>query len=161
VPDLIDQIFGDEPEGEEEQFYPGSKKKRREKKPTIEFVPEEWRDNYVTKWLKGKETRMYPVGALATALGVSVQTVRRWSTQGKIPQAPFRLAANMMIDGRKVPGRRYYTQPLIEAVVDVFTERGIIGQGRIVWDEHEDVPIEIHEKWTRIINQSNQGEASA
>lgn len=149
-PDLIDEIFSDEPE--EQQYYPGSKRKRREEpKPVIEFIADPWRENFTLKPLKGVETKMYPVGALANALGVSVQSIRHWTRKGYIPAAPYRLPANMVIDGKKVAGRRLYTEPLIEAVVAAFEKRGLLGKPRIEWSQHNDLSIEIAETWSRIL----------
>lgn len=145
--DYIDELFGDKPKAPEEDFYPGSRRKRREKKETVEFVPDDWENNYVSKTVRGTELRLYPVGALATALGVSVPSVRRWSDQGHIPLAPYRLASNMVINNQKVAGRRYYTKGMIDAVVEVFATHKVLGSQRIAWDEYPDIPIEIHDKW--------------
>lgn len=146
---FIDESFGDHKKESpsEEDFYPGSRRKRREKKADVEFIPDDWHDDYVLKMVRGTETPLFPVGALATALGVSVPSVRRWSSQGRIPMAPYRLESNMIINGKKVAGRRYYTKAMIDAVVEVFAANGVLGSKRIEWDEYPDIPIEIHDKW--------------
>jgi hypothetical protein len=156
IPDLVDTIFGDgseEPSADE--YYPGSRRKKAEKPSSnVEFIPDPWRENFTTKVINGVETKMYPIGALANALGVSVQSIRHWTRSGYIPAAPYRLPANMVIKGEKVSGRRLYTEPLIEAVVAAFEKRGLLGKPRIEWSKHSDLPIEIKETWSRIVNQT-------
>ena len=55
-----------------------------------------------------------------------------------------------VINGKKVSGRRLYTEPLIDAVVAAFEKRGLLGKPRIEWAKHSDLPIEIRESWSRI-----------
>lgn len=161
--DLIDDFFseGEEPgipEGDmfmtdssEKEYYPGSKRKRREEPiSNVEFIPDPWRENYTTKMIRGVEMKMYPIGAFANALGVSVQSIRHWTRSGYLPSAPYRLPANMVIKGEKVSGRRLYTEPLIEAVVAAFEKRGLLGKPRIEWSKHRDLPIEIAETWSQL-----------
>jgi hypothetical protein len=140
--DLVDQIFDDE-------YYPGSKKKKAAP-VTLEFVSDPWRDNYVLKNMDGEEVRMYTIGSLADALGVSVPTVRAWTKNGYIPQAPFRLPSNMLVQGEKVAGRRLYTEALIDSLIHIFEKHNLLGQHRIVWKNHPEVPIEIFETWSRL-----------
>jgi hypothetical protein len=156
TPDLVDQIFGDdEPQDE---YYPGSKKKRTEKPVTsnVEFIPDPWMENFTLKTINGVETKMYAIGSLANALGVSVQSIRHWTRKGYMPAAPYRLPSNMIIKGEKVSGRRLYTAPLIEAAVAAFEKRGLLGKPRIEWSKHPDLPIEIKEQWSRIVKNPNQ-----
>jgi hypothetical protein len=141
--DLVDELFGT-------GYYPGSKQKRREKAFSPEFVSDPWQDQGFTKTVDGVEQTLYTVGALATALGVSTPTLRKWIREGRIPQAPYRLPSNMIVQGENVAGRRLYTAELINVTVDVFREHGILGSKRIVWDQYEEVSIELLEKWTRI-----------
>ena len=133
------------------EFYPGSKKTRREaQKPTVEFIPDPWREKFTVKTVRGQQVRLYTVSAIADALGVSVPTIRFWIKSGYIPQAPYRLPSTMIVAGQKAPGRRLYTEEVIDAAVAIFEKHGILGSRRIVWEEHADVPIEIIEAWTRI-----------
>ena len=156
IPDLVDQVFGsgsEEPPTDE--FYPGSRRKLAVKPSSPEFIADPWRENFSTKMIHGVEMQMYTIGALANALGVSVQTIRHWTRMGYIPKAPYRLPANMMINGNKVAGRRLYTAPLIEAVVASFEKRGLLGSTQVRWaTKYPDLSIEIREAWTRIYNQS-------
>lgn len=139
----------------DEEFYPGSKKKRKEKaNSNVEFIPDEWRDNYNLKTINGQEVRMYTIGALATALGVSVPAIRKWIKLGYLPQAPYRLPSNMVVNGQKVSGRRLYTEETIQAVVDIFEEEGVLGSSRIDWGSHEEIPIKVIEAWQDLLNQN-------
>ena len=159
--DLIDQFFPEE--GEEgkkepdEDLYPGSRRPLPKAKfvPVREFISDPWKDNYTIKTIGGVETKMYAIGALATALGVSVPSIRYWTRAGYLPLAPYRLPSNMIVSGKKVSGRRLYTEPLIEAVIDAFAKRDLLGKPRIEWSQHKDLPIEIREAWSRIINTTN------
>lgn len=154
--DFIDQMFSDgqAPEDEEQEYYPGSRRKRNASPDSgVEFIPDPWREKYNIKVIKGVETKMYPVGALANALGVSVQSIRHWTNKGYIPAAPFRLPSNMVVKGQKVSGRRLYTEALIDAAVEAFERRGLLGKPRITWSKHRDLSIEIKESWSRILNE--------
>ena len=151
--DYIDELFAREPHASsenDEDYYPGSRRKRRDKEPDLVFEPQDWHDDYTIKTVKGVDTRLYPVGALATALGVSVSSIRRWSVLGRMPAAPYRLESTMVVNGQRVAGRRYYSKEMIDAVVEVFTAHGVLGRQRIEWTEHPDIPIEIYEKWKAI-----------
>ena len=154
MPDLVDEMFGDTPEGEEE-YYPGSKRKIEREKPTdVEFIADPWQENYTMKKIGGIYIPMYPIGALADALGVSVQTVRYWTSKGHIPDAPFRLPSNMIIGGQKTKGRRLYTEEMIQAAVQAFEERGLLGVARIEWKTQLDLVSEIQRAWTRAYNKT-------
>lgn len=159
IPDLVDQVFGDGPEEPPaDEYYPGSKRKRAEKPASsnVEFIPDPWRENFTMKTINGVETKMYPIGSLANALGVSVQSIRHWTRSGYLPQAPYRLPSNMVINGKKVSGRRLYTEPLIEAAVAAFEKRGLLGKPRIEWSKHSDLPIEIAEVWSRTVKSTTR-----
>jgi hypothetical protein len=151
VPDLFDEVFGEEKV--EEPFYPGSKRKRREPTQAVEFVPNPWRDNYTVKTINGEEMKMYTIGSLAEALGVSIPTLRNWARSGYIPDAPYRLPSNMKVKGDSVAGRRLYTEELIDAVVAVFQAHGLLGKKRIIWDDYSTVPQEIAAAWQHILSK--------
>jgi hypothetical protein len=159
--DLIDDFF---PDGEEPdppstvEFYPGSRRKldQRDEVPAVEFIADPWRENYTTKLIKGTDMKMYPIGALANALGTSVQSIRHWTRSGYIPAAPYRLPSNMVIKGEKVSGRRLYTEPLIDAAIAAFEERGLLGKPRIEWSKHRDLSIEIKETWSRLVKNPTE-----
>jgi hypothetical protein len=157
IRDLVDQIFGGEEESPDD-YYPGSKRKKSAApaKPSVEFIPDPWRERFSIKQINGVDTKMYAIGAIADAMGVSTSTIRHWTRKGYLPLAPYRLPSNMIVKGEKVAGRRLYTEPLIDAAVAAFEKRGLLGKPRIEWSLHSDLPIEIREEWTRIVKRTNQ-----
>lgn len=142
-----------------DDYYPGSKRKRREAAPVVEFIPDPWREDFTVKTIGGKEVRLYTISALASALGVSVPSIRLWEKKGYIPQGPYRLPSNMLVHGQRTSGRRLYTEELIDAAVAVFEEHGILGSPRIMWERHSQVPIEIHDSWKSIMSNNRIGNA--
>lgn len=153
--DTFEEIFGEDPDPKDEK-YPGSNKSRREKPPSTEFVHDHsWRDVYTVKRINGKEQRFYTIGALAQALGVSTYSIKYWVRNGHVPNAPYRLPDMIQGDGLKRPGRRLYTAPMIDAVVELFDRHGLLGAQRIDWKKHEDVTADILQEWTRITKSSS------
>ncbi len=142
--DLVAEMFGDR-----EEFYPGSKRKRRPEPEPQEISGEMWRENYTVKKIGGQDRRFFPIGALADALHVSVETIRHWVKKGYIPNAPYRLPTSI-VHGQKHQGRRLYTEPMIDAAVKTFASRGLLDAQRIEWKKHHDLTIELHETWNRI-----------
>lgn len=147
--DLVAEMFGDR-----EEFYPGSKRKRRPE-PVQEATGEVWRENYTVKMIGGQERRFFPIGALAAALGVSVDTVRHWVKTSKMPNAPYRLSTSI-VHGQKYAGRRLYTEPMIDAAIAAFSKRGLLDVARIEWKNHHDLTVELHEVWSRIHQEETQ-----
>ena len=150
MPDLFEQMFNDDTE-KEVDYYPGSKRKRRPE-PVNPITGDMWRENYTVKNVGGTERRFFVIGALADALHVSVETVRHWVKKGQIPDAPYRLSMSI-VDGKKHPGRRLYTEPMIDAAVKAFASRGLLEAPRIEWKNHHDLTIELHETWGRIYRE--------
>lgn len=148
-------VVGHLPDDEEEDlFYPGSKRKRSEPL-SYDFIPDPWQDKFFLKTIRGEEVKVYAVGALAKALGVSPPAIRAWIRKGYIPQAPYRLPPNMKVRGEQAPGRRLYTAEYIEAAVHVFERNGVLGQTRIMWAQHPNISVEVLEAWQKI-NESNR-----
>lgn len=149
--DLIDSLFEEGGNDDLDRFYPGSKRERRteiERKPVVDEVS--WDADSVVKRLpNGREVEMFTVGALATALGHSVVSIRRWERIGYIPKTPYRFRSSV-VDGKRVEGRRLYTRALIESAVHAFSARGLAGKPRIDWSRHTDLPVELRETWEKI-----------
>lgn len=148
----VDAFFSPEQESESEsEFYPGSRRKRRPKGQPKErsSAPEEL-GRPVQKLLNGDLVDFYSAGALATALGKSLVTIRLWERKGYLPKAPYRLISENA-DGPLQAGRRYYTLPLIAAAVDEFQKRGLL-DARVEWGDHPDLPVAIAERWRAITN---------
>lgn len=152
--DLIDQMF--QP-SDEEDFYPGSKRKRRDR-PTEQAVVSDdlWREDFTTKTVGGKELRLFTIGAFAEALGVSVVTIRRWTKRGYIPQAPYRLPSTMKVQGETVAGRRLYTAEVIDATVAIFSKHGVDPAARVQFDQHPGLSMDIIDAWAAVLKKTRE-----
>lgn len=142
-----------------EDFYPGSKKRRRTLSPEVEErrrrQAEEgaWDSNPMLKQLpNGKTIELFSAGAFASALGRPLVTIRLWERRGYIPRAPYRLKPGML-NGKKVPGWRLYSREIVEATLASFRSRDLLEAPRIEWDQHHDLTIELVESWSRIHTQ--------
>lgn len=153
--DLIDQMF--QPEPEEEDFYPGSRHKRRDRPTEQVLVGDDlWREDYTTKTVGGRELRLYTIGAFAEALGVSVVTIRRWTKRGFIPQAPYRLPSTMKVQGETVAGRRLYTADVIDATVAIFRKHGVDPSQRVQFDQHPGLSMDIIDAWSAVLRKTRE-----
>jgi hypothetical protein len=132
---------------------PGSKQKRREvtdvaKKRKAKALGESngWDANPIIKTLKGVETEVFTIAALAAALEKQVVTIRLWEKKGFIPIAPYRLRSKTL-NGNKVNGNRVYTRELIEITIEEFAKRGLLGSARVEWKLHSDLTTALVQKW--------------
>lgn len=149
--DMIDKLFFNP-----DDYYPGSKRKRRPARP-VEDKPETENDvKYVTKTLpNGNTIELMSAGALAAALGRPLVTLRLWERKGYIPRAPYRLRS-IVVDGVKKPGWRMYSKAMVESIVESFRSRGLLEAPRIDWNKHRELSVEILESWTRIHNEETK-----
>ena len=134
-----------------DDFYPGSKRKRREPaKPAVE--PDvNWDAKSFKKTLpNGKEIEMFALGALASALGRPIITVRAWIKEGYLPSSPYRLPTTKNKNGEDHMGRRLYSRQMIETAVEIFRKAGILNLKRIEWPLHQRVSTDIAEAWGKI-----------
>ena len=130
---------------------PGSKVVRRDKRETPAVAKEEWDSKPLIKMIGGVPTEVYTISALATALGKSLVTIRQWEAKAYIPQSPYRLR-NKTLKGQKTAGNRVYTRPLIVAAIEEFNKRGLLGKARVEWSQHRDLTLDLHSRWSRIVN---------
>jgi len=149
----IDSFFSDD-----EPYYPGSRHKRRPLSPVVEQRRQEaaetglWDSNPIMKLVQGKPVEMFTAGDLGRALGgFSVVSIRLWERRGYIPLAPFRMPDIHLANGTVQPGRRYYSRAVVEATIDEFDKRGLIGKRRIEWKHHTDLPIALVERWSEAV----------
>ena len=140
---------------------PGSKKPRREvtevaikQKKQVLGESNGWDENPIIKLVKGVETELFTISALALALEKEVVTIRLWEKKGYIPGAPYRLRSKSL-NGKKVSGNRVYTRPLIEIAIDEFKKRGLLGSSRIEWKKHESLTDDIVRRWKLATNQTD------
>lgn len=143
--DMIDKLFFNP-----DDYYPGSKRKRRAALPVEEKEASENDVKYVTKTLpNGNTLELLSAGALAAALGRPLVTLRLWERKGYIPRAPYRLRS-VVVDGVKKPGWRMYSRAMVESIVQSFQSRGLLEAPRIDWNKHRDLSVEVLESWSRI-----------
>jgi hypothetical protein len=105
-----------------------------------------WDESPIIKSVRGIETELFTISALAQALEKEVVTIRYWEKKGHIPGAPFRLRSKV-INGNKVNGNRVYTRELIEIAIEEFQERGLLGSARVDWNRNRDLTSAIVSKW--------------
>ena len=132
---------------------PGSKQKRREvtevaKKRKAKILGESngWDASPIIKTLKGVETEVFTISALAQALEKQIVTIRLWEKKGYIPIAPYRLRSKNL-NGKKVNGNRVYTRELIEITIEEFAKRRLLGSARVEWNQHHDLTEALVQRW--------------
>lgn len=135
------------------EYVPGSKRKRREPDPKVSRrkVGESngWDEHPIMKTLGGQEVEVFTISALAHALEKSIVSVRLWERKGYIPRAPYRLRSKTL-KGQKTGGNRVYTRALIEATVEEFAKRGLLGTARVEWNQHDDLTDALVKRWKEI-----------
>jgi hypothetical protein len=150
--DPVDRILA-----ELDEFYPGSKRKRRPlnpeaKKPRVKEEGSWDSDPQVKKLPNGSVVELFSAGAFALALGRPLVTIRLWERKGYIPRAPYRLKSIVVKDVKK-PGWRMYSRDIVEATIKAFEARGLMEAPRIDWNRHTDLSIELMETWKKIHGQ--------
>ncbi len=132
---------------------PGSKQARRESTPVADKRRKQafgesngWDENPIIKLVKGVETELFTVGALALALDKKIVTIRLWEKKGYIPLAPFRLRSKNL-NGKKVLGNRVYTRELIEIAIEEFGKRNLLNSPRVEWSQHSDLTDALVLRW--------------
>lgn len=145
--DFFDQTFAGL-----EEYYPGSKRKRREPPAPKQKVVTDWEQDYYTKYLpNGEAVQMYTLGSLAKALNRSVKTLRAWIDLGYLPNSPYRLPTKIGKNGKEYAGRRLYSKKMVEATVALFESAGLMDTDRVEWlSLHRDLSDKITEAWDKI-----------
>jgi hypothetical protein len=146
--DFIDSTFSGL-----DEYYPGSKRKRKPYVPkTPEIVPgTQWDKKPFIKTLpNGKDVEMFTIGAIAEALGRPVITIRTWIKEGYLPASPYRLPTKKNINGKDHLGRRLFSRAMIEKLVELFDKNGLLYTKRIEWPLHQQLSNEIAEAWGQI-----------
>lgn len=85
------------------------------KPPRVKKEVERWKT--VTVSINGIEVELYTVGALAEALGCSIQAIRLWERQGVIPPSTVR-------SGKGENGDRLYSKDEIEEIRKILEAQG-------------------------------------
>lgn len=141
---------------------PGSKQKRREsndvadkRRSKILGESNGWDENPIIKTLRGVETEVFTISALAEALEKKIVTIRLWEKKGYIPIAPYRLRSKSL-NGKKVNGNRVYTRDMIEIAIEEFARRGLLGSARVEWNQHEDLTEVLVNRWKALMSTESQ-----
>lgn len=141
---------------------PGSKRKRREttvasEKHRKKIMGESngWDNSPLIRSIKGVETELFTISALADALEKKIVTIRLWEKKGYIPAAPYRLRSKSL-NGKKVLGNRVYTRRLIEIAIEEFTNRGLLGSARVEWNHHHDLTTVIINRWKEVVEPNRE-----
>lgn len=141
---------------------PGSRHARRE--PTERAVKKRkkafgesngWDENPTIRTIKGVETELFTIGALAQALEKKIVTIRLWEKKGYIPIAPYRLRSKEL-NGKKVNGNRVYTRELIEIAIEEFTRRNLLGAARVEWSKLEDLTQALILRWSEATQRNRE-----
>jgi hypothetical protein len=146
--DEIDRLFE-----ELDTYYPGSKRKRKEKvvKESETDPDAAWDVKPIKKKLpNGNEVELFSIGALANALGRPVITIRTWIKEGYLPASPYRLPAKKNKNGEDHQGRRLYSRAMVEKTVSLFHSAGLLHTKRVEWSVHRQLSNEIAEAWNQI-----------
>ena len=132
---------------------PGSKQKRAEvselsekRKKKSQGESNGWDEHPIVKVLRGVETEVFTISALATALEKTIVTIRLWEKNGYIPIAPYRLRSKSL-NGKKVNGNRVYTRELIEIAIEEFARRKLLGSARLEGSKHGDLTKASMRRW--------------
>ena len=150
--DIIDSVIADL-----ENFYPGSKRKRRIVETTKIKEKILWDANPQIKPLpNGKDIELFTVGALAQALNRPFITIRTWNQKGYLPTPPYRLPTKKDKNGEDHKGRRLYSRAMIEATISIFAQFGVLHVSRIDWSTHRQLTVEIADAWTKIQEKETQ-----
>jgi hypothetical protein len=122
----------------QDEYYPGSKQRRRESNQARRERRAEERAETEAKeawdahpWVKhfkldGREVEleMFPIGSLAKALRRDSVTLRAWIRKGWLPKAQFQTKA--VVGSRGNAGRRLWTRAQIEGIVNIAKEEGLL-----------------------------------
>ena len=143
--------------------YPGS---RHDRRAPIEYAPinDSWEELGQWKMVCGRRMELFPIGAIASVLNRTPITIRRWTRQGYLPHAPYRLPGYTRPDGKYIAGRRYYTRAMVESIAELFRQRGLLETERVEWKFHMDLPELIQKTWTALYEEdttSSEGKTDA
>jgi hypothetical protein len=133
--DSLQSLFGNI----QDEYYPGSKQKRRESREAHqERVSEQraeakenapWDARPWSKHVRFSDGRemdleMFPIGALAKALHRDSVTLRAWIRKGWLPKAKY--LTPPVAGTRGNAGRRLWSRAQVEGIVSIAQEEGLL-----------------------------------
>jgi hypothetical protein len=117
-----------------EQPYPGRRKPvgRTPAKETAADDTPVWDDHPAYYVVDGERREFFYIGALAKAIGYSVQAIRLWETGGLMPNTPYRSPRTKapVAGGRSDKGKRLWTRAQIEGILKLAKKHRVILPGR-------------------------------
>jgi hypothetical protein len=104
---------------------PGTVRKPAEPEP---LAQDDWDAKPVYMRVRGERREFFTIGHLAAALGKTPVTLRRWEQKGWLPRPVFRgpTPRNEQVPGRPVKGKRLYTREMVEGIVRIAHEEGVL-----------------------------------
>lgn len=117
--DAVDDIM--------DEFFPGSKRKRRDPRPVPKKKPPAWDIKPRVFQVNGEDVEFFTIGALAQALEKEIVTLRMWIRTGKMPEARFKLPPRGDSTFGAKGGQRLWTRDQIEAIAIIAAEEGVLG----------------------------------
>lgn len=128
--DDFERLFGKQ----QDEFYPGSKRKRRESPEARQErkvaerrqarQDESWDAHPVEVWIGATRYEMFRIGALAKALNRDSNTIRAWIRKGWLPRNSYQTPP--VVGSRGDAGRRLFTRAQIEGIVAIAKEEGLM-----------------------------------
>lgn len=112
----------------EELNYPGRRKPVNRDPPKRQSDTPVWDAQPATYIVGGEKREFFYIGALAKALGYSVQSIRAWEAQGLLPKSAYRSprTAAPVAGGRSDKGKRLWTRKQIEGILRIARKHGVI-----------------------------------
>jgi hypothetical protein len=118
----------------QDEFYPGSKQRRRESQEMkherlveerrVAREDEPWDAHPVEVYIGPTRYEMFRIGALAKALERDSVTIRAWQRKGWLPRNSYQ--TNPVVGSRGNAGRRLFTRAQIEGIVTIAQEEGLL-----------------------------------
>lgn len=113
-----------------EEFFPGSKRRRREPRIVPQQHPPAWDAKPRFYDVSGERTEFFTIGALAEALDREIVTIRSWISRGVLPEARYKLPPRGKTTFGAKGGQRLWTRAQIEAIAKIAQEEGLLGHAR-------------------------------
>ena len=112
-----------------EQPYPGRRKPMNRDIKPVPVDSDVWDSHPIKYLVEGEEREFFFIGALAQALGYSVQSIRAWEASGLLPNTPYRpprTKGKPQAGGRSHKGKRLWTRDQINGILTLAKKHRVI-----------------------------------